>query len=242
MKTRVVDAGDGWVKTYGGARLEAPVIIGADGPQSVVREKVGMGTPKVLCPCIYWDVKGDFEGAVDLYFGSVAPGGYACMIPKEGGANIGLGVQPQLSGRVNLRPLMDAFAKRYDVKEVCSVGGGWVPASGPIRETVRGRVMLAGDAAGMVMASNGGGVCVAMIAGELAGKVATDHVKKGRPLSDYEGEWRHQAGETLRYSLHTKNLANLFFRNDRMLELIMRAMGKRMMLRALACRPLLGVY
>ncbi len=242
MKRRVVDAGDGWVKTYDGQRLEAPAVLGADGPHSVVREKMGIPTPKVICPCIYWDVKGDFEGVVDLYFGTVAPGGYAWMIPKTGGANIGLGVQPQLSGKVNLLPLMEAFAKRYDVREVCTRGGGWVPASGPIRETVRGKIMLAGDAAGMVMASNGGGVCIAMISGDIAGNIAADHVRKGRPLADYEKEWRRKAGATLKWSLHTKRLADVFFRNDRMLEIMMRAMTKRMMLRAIACRPLLGVY
>jgi flavin-dependent dehydrogenase len=94
----------------------------------------------------------------------------------------------------------------------------------------------------MVMASNGGGVCVAMIAGELAGQVAAGHVRRGRPLEDYESLWKNQAGETLKYSLHTKHLADIFFRNDRSLEVIMRLMGRRMMLRALACRPLLGVY
>ena len=242
MRQRVVDAGDGWVKTYGGARLEAPVIVGADGPHSVVREKLGLEAPKIQCPCIYWDVKGDFEGAVDLYFGSVAPGGYAWMIPKKDGANIGLGVQPHISGPVNLRQLMDVFARKYPVKEVCSVGGGYVPASGPLRQTVKGRVMLAGDSAGMVMASNGGGVCVAMIAGDLAGKVAADNIQKGRPVADYEAEWRRRAGDTLKWSLHTKKLADIFFRNDRSLELVMRAMPRRMMLRALACRPLLGIY
>ena len=242
MRRRVVDAGDGWVKTYDGTRLEAPVVLGADGPHSVVREKMGIAAPKVICPCIYWDVKGDFEGVVDLYFGSVAPGGYAWMIPKKDGANIGLGVQPQLAGKVNLKPLMDEFAKKYDVQEVCTTGGGWVPASGPIRETVRGKTMLAGDAAGMVMASNGGGVCTAMVSGQIAGKTAALHLQQGGALEEYEREWRHKAGATLKWSLHTKNLADIFFRNDRTLELVMRAMGRRTMLRALACRPLLGVY
>ncbi len=242
MGERVTDAGDGWVKTYGGARLEAPVVLGADGPRSLVREKMGIAAPRVVCPCMFWDVKGDFEGVVDLYFGSVAPGGYAWMIPKHDGANIGLGVQTEMAGKVNLRPLLEKFAKKYDVREVCTVGGGWVPASGPIRQTVKGKTMLAGDAAGMVMASNGGGVCVAMISGRIAGQAAANNIEKGQPLDAYEQEWRHRAGATLKFSLHTKNLADIFFRNDRTLELVMRAMGRRMMLRALACRPLLGVY
>lgn len=242
MRERVVDAGEGWVKTYGGARFQAPVVLGADGPYSVVREKMGIPAPKVICPCTYWDVKGDFEGVVDLYFGSVAPGGYAWMIPKKDGANIGLGVQPQMSGKVNLRPLMEAFAKRYPVRQVCTTGGGWVPASGPVRQTVKGNTMIAGDAAGMVMASNGGGVCTAMISGDIAGTVAADHLKRGRPIADFEKEWRRLSGPTLKWSLHSKKLADVFFRNDRTLEFIMRAMGTRMMLRALACRPLLGLY
>ena len=35
-------------------------------------------------------IEGNFEDQVDLYFGSTAPGGYAWVIPKKNGANIGI--------------------------------------------------------------------------------------------------------------------------------------------------------
>src|SRR5437870_5206069 len=68
--------------------------------------------------------------------------------------------------------------------------GGCVRVLGPPPRTVKDNVMLVGDAAGMVMATNGGGNNVAMIAGRYAGLTAADHLLDGTPLDEYEARWR----------------------------------------------------
>jgi len=58
-----------------------------------------------------------------------------------------------------------------------------VPIGPPPASAVRGRSLFAGDAANLVMATNGGGIPTAMISGRDAGVVAAGHVKSGAPLS-----------------------------------------------------------
>ena len=45
--------------------------------------------------------------------------------------------------------------------------------------------LLVGDAAGMVLPSNGAGITIAMIGGD-AGQVVAEHLSDGTPLEEYE--------------------------------------------------------
>jgi digeranylgeranylglycerophospholipid reductase len=99
-------------------------------------------------------------------------------------------------------------------------------------------VILVGDAAGHVMATNGGGINVSMIAGRIAGDVAADHVQNGTPLEAYEAQWRRAVGVPLARGARIKKVADRFFRSDRLLEAAMLLMGGRRMRRAIQCQPL----
>ena len=57
-------------------------------------------------------IEGDFEDRVDLYFGSTAPGGYAWVIPKKNGANIGIGIQKRYAKKINLKSKAEEFFSR----------------------------------------------------------------------------------------------------------------------------------
>jgi len=99
--------------------------------------------------------------------------------------------------------------------------------------------MLVGDAAGMVMATNGGGNNVAMIAGRIAGLTAADHLLDGTPLDAYETRWRAAVGGPLEQGVRIKKLADRFFGSDRLLEAAMVLIGRRRMARAIRCQRLL---
>src|SRR3989475_133839 len=148
------------------------VIIGSDGPRSTVAKSVGLDWP-VSAPAMSATADGEFSDATDMFFGNLAPGGYAWIIPKAGCANVGLGTWERFRG--NLRELFDKFiaARRLEPGKAT---GGFVPVLGPPPRTVKDNVMLVGDAAGMVMATNGGGDNVAMIAGRYAGLTPAGHL------------------------------------------------------------------
>jgi digeranylgeranylglycerophospholipid reductase len=91
----------------------------------------------------------------------------------------------------------------------------------------------------MVMATNGGGNNVAMIAGRIAGLTAADHVMGGTPLEAYESRWRAAVGGPLDRGVRIKRLADRFFGSDRLLEAAMLLIGRRRMARAIRCQRLL---
>jgi digeranylgeranylglycerophospholipid reductase len=215
-------------------RFRGQVVIGSDGPRSTVAKSVGLEWP-VSAPAMSATATGDFGDATDMFFGNLAPGGYAWIIPKAGCANVGLGTWQYFHG--NLRALFDRFVARRGL-EPGKATGGFVPVMGPPPRTVKDNVMLVGDAAGMVMATNGGGNNVAMIAGRIAGQTAADHLRDGTPLAAYETRWRAAVGGPLAQGVRIKRLADRFFGSDRLLEVAMVLLGRRRMARAIRCQRL----
>lgn len=204
--------------------VEAGVVIAADGPLSRVCRSAGMEHSAVLAPAITCRVDGEFGDRLRLFFGnSVAPGGYAWVFPKRGCANVGLGVRrpaPPVPVLLGAFLAQNGFAAR-------DVRAGFVPVSGPIPETVRGNVLAVGDAAGHVVASNGGGIATAMICGRLAGLAAARHLLHGEPLGAYERAWRSAVGRELLAAARTKRMADRVLGSDLLVEQAMRILGDR---------------
>ena len=217
--------------------FSARVIVGGDGYSSGVARSVGLEGPKKLSPCVLCEIPGDFEPVVEMHFGNIAPGGYAWIIPKKDSANVGLGVQGK--GEKTLKSLLQKFlkSKKLDV-EPRYWSGGQVPISGPIPQTVKDNVVIVGDAAGHVMATNGGGIPIAMVCGRIAGNVIGNHINSGAPLKNYETEWRRGVGKELNAALRTKRLADIFFKREKFLENAMAIMGPDRMNRAVNCKPI----
>lgn len=216
--------------------IRARVVVGADGPNSLVAREAGLERPSARYPAITCRAEGEFGDAVKMFFGGVAPGGYAWIIPKDKGANIGLG----FNNRVHDRPpseALDSFARGLGCR-ISDVSLGFVPMSGPVPSTVAGQVLLVGDAAGQTMASNGGGIPTAMIAGRIAGRTITEHLKAGTSLSVYEDRWGGVIGGPLRNSVRIRRLADVAFSGDRLLGIAMAILGRRGLDRAIRCKRL----
>lgn len=227
-------SGNGVVTSKG--RHEAKVIVGADGPRSVIARSANLEPPTETYPALTCQVDGDFGPILEMHFGSVAPGGYGWIIPKNRCANVGLGAWKRL-GDNSLRELFNSFLSQRGFTPR-SVAGGLVPISGPAGKTVSGNVVIVGDAAGHVMATNGGGVNAAMICGRIAGECVGNHLLKNEPLHNYEERWREVVGNPLDIAVRIKRLADRFFGSDFLLEHAMRLLGPRRMARALRCKRL----
>lgn len=180
--------------------------------------------PEDQVPTVYAQVKGDVPETFDVFLGSVAPSGYAWIIPKGPGfANVGLGVRAgKLKG--DLKGHLEQFCRDLNL-EILSVGGGWIPMGGPVKRMVEGTTLAVGDAAGLVMPSNGGGISQAIISGCFAAEAILDHLKTGAPLTAYEERVRASMGPALKNSLRTKNMGYAFMRGDLMTETILRILG-----------------
>jgi digeranylgeranylglycerophospholipid reductase len=216
--------------------IETKVIVGADGFASNVAKSAGMKVVDLLCPCILGQVEGEFEPIVEMFFGSIAPGGYAWVIPKKNSANVGLGIQK--TSNIALRKILNKFLKLRKLKDIHTISVGFVPISGPIPQTVKNNVIIVGDAAGQVMATNGGGIPISMICGRLAGNVISEHIKNNVLLEQYEKQWRNAVGPELKNALEIKKMFDKVFKRNFTLEFAMKIMGSKRMKRAIKCKPI----
>jgi digeranylgeranylglycerophospholipid reductase len=217
--------------------FSAKVIVGADGPLSLVADGAGLRKPGRLAVAIRCDVLGDFGDVVKMYFGEAGPGGYAWIFPKKNSANIGLGIQTNMTG-LSLNELLKRFLEAHGmtIEQAREVTVKAIPISGQVHQLVKENVLLVGDAAGHVMPCNGGGLPVAMICGRIAGKSIVAHITQDVPLSMYEENCRRRVGKVLKRSLMLKRVADVCFHNKHLLEWSLRFMGARGMHHILRCQ------
>jgi len=230
---------------------KAQVIVGADGPHSRIASSLGrrymthLEDLSLSIQYVMTNVDLDPD-EIEMYFGDrIAPGGYAWIIPKgESIANVGLGIRSQFaSDRTRLKTYLDRFVQRHPVAKtrtgrakVASSVAALIPVGGPVTKTWSENVMLAGDAAGHVMACNGGGIPTALIDGEIAGQAAAKNIFEGLPLSWYEDTWRKETGTELETALMILHLADQILPSDVLTDACMRLAGSRYLEPLIRCR------
>jgi digeranylgeranylglycerophospholipid reductase len=207
------------------------IIIGADGPHSIVSRAMGnpMQETGICLEYEMADVNIDPDAA-EMYFSAhYAPGGYAWIIPMgQDRANVGVGVRASL--------ILDRFIREHIVAaeklaggEVLAVMRGLVPSGGTVGAIQKGNMLLAGDAAGHVMASSGGGIPLAVVAGRIAGEVATAQLQGKMALTDYPSRIREEFGIELSRSVQIRKMVDLAMKSDRLMNALFAALSPAQM-------------
>jgi len=190
-------------------KIEAPLIIGADGVESKVGRWAGIDTalkPKDIETCAQFLVQDDGidDEYCEFYLGNeIAPGGYVWSFPKGHSlANIGIGVLgSKADSGTPIRLLREFMKANFPQGKVLEMMAGGVPVSGPIEATVADGVILVGDAARQSDPITGGGIINGMRAGVMAGEIAAELVPKGevdkKALQVYEKRWRETIGKSI---------------------------------------------
>lgn len=199
-RTRAISKeGDG-VKIVGPSgedEIRASVIIGADGPDSVVGSWIGQKNKRIMWAMQHTVMLKQPTHDTEVYFGKEYPGGYAWLFPKGEWANVGVGVQRELGGVP--KQALAAFKERIRdrIGEVVGVTAGRIPVGGPLRSIDEGaRIMLVGDAAGHTHAITGGGIPQAVICGAMAGRAAAAS-GYNQAFQGYLNQWRSAFGSML---------------------------------------------
>jgi digeranylgeranylglycerophospholipid reductase len=207
-----------------GSQVGASVVVAADGPTSTVGHSLGFRPRRTMYRMITATVDRTFDEEIRLYFGRTAPGGYAWCFPRATDSNVGLGV-PTLRPGERLGGLLARFTERESLGPTREPTAWWVPIGPPPPSLVVGRALFVGDAANLVMATNGGGIPTAMLSGWLAGAAAAGHVGEGAPLSDYDRAWRAALRGPLERAARIVRFASPFAAVDPLLALGMRYIG-----------------
>ncbi len=237
---RVDQIGADYVQLRDGSSISAKIIVGAGGHNDPVRRDF-WDEKSLKIPVKFVLMDGYVPDALEFYFGSLAPGGYAWAFPKKGGANVGLGVQPAMAKGANVNTCTDRFISRFSGDAVFK-GAGSLPMSGTIKRFVKENYVLVGDAAGMVLPSNGAGITIAMIGGRIAGQVIAAHIQSGVPLVEYERRWSQQMGKVMRNSKRSFRLGSILFRcPDWVINMAFNRLTKPIIWRAITCRRMFWI-
>jgi len=173
----IEDTGDGrppLLRTASGT-VRAELVIAADGAESLVARQTGLRPPRSAAAMVALEV----EGAGESPLGQTAlldyglPRGYAWVFPKGDRLNVGLtSYDPRLAPR--LRDLLERFVQTAGVRFHAAprAVGHRIPTWGPGLPLERGRVLLAGDAAGLADPFFGEGIAYALLSGRLAARAA----------------------------------------------------------------------
>ena len=220
-------------------QIRPQIIIGADGPHSIVSR--GMGNPvQETGICLEYemaDVNIDPEAA-EMYFSAhYAPGGYAWIIPlSQDMANVGVGVRASYLAGQKLPFILDKFIREHPIAreklgngEVLAVMRGTVPAGGTTGAIQKGNMLLAGDAAGHVMATSGGGIPLAVVAGRIAGEAAIGQLQGKMPLTDYPSRIREEFGIELARSVQIRKMVDMAMKSDRLMNALFAALSPAQM-------------
>jgi len=179
-------------------------LIGADGPNSIVRESFEntfskedfINTYQVLA-------NGDFKkDMVSVYFGEYAKDFFAWIVP-ESTTTARIGVGTNISR--NPKEAFDQFVfknelKLKDVKFNCS---GLIPISKPLNNYFYKNRLLIGDAACFVKATSGGGLVFGLKSAECAARTITDRFKKFKNVNCYDKNLKKLLVDlNLHYKLH----------------------------------------
>ena len=168
------------VRSLSGTTLDethtAQVIVGADGPHSVVRRSLGLRPgPMAVAIRGYAPTPADRRGQLGIVFGGGGQPTYAWSFDRgDGLSNIGYG--ELLDARP--RPTRAHLIEQVEALLPGSTEGAtdWVghqlPLSSWRTPTQRGPVLLAGDAAGLVNPMTGEGIYYAIATGLSAGRAA----------------------------------------------------------------------
>ncbi len=211
---RVVGLKEGCVVTSKGGRYSGRILVGADGPNSIVARLTGLKQPDSLLFALQCVANGVFEqDVVELRFDpEFSKDVFAWIIPlSRSKAKVGL----LTSG--NPWPRLRLLLKRLNMESSC---GGFVGDSirfGIMSRTSANRVILVGDAACQVKPFSLGGLVYNRICSRIAGDACAAALERnlfdeGFMAETYDSVWRKTIGGALEKGLRMRKLFNIMRR------------------------------
>ncbi len=181
------------------------VIVGADGPLSLVAKHFSMGAIEnyILTYKADFQVNVDNRRMVDLFFDNrIAPGFFAWLCPNSDEVmEVGIGVDSKYGNSKNAFDKFLRLEKVSHILEEAKMLDGYASII-PMRTTRKvvddkQEALLIGDAAGQVKPTTGGGVVFGGNAAMIAAQVIRDHVQEGRSLNRYGQLFRKNFGKEM---------------------------------------------
>jgi len=189
----------------GDALVRARLVLLACGAQYALQRSFGLGLPKHYLHTAQRELPAASICDLELHFGrQIAPDGFAWAVPivRPEGPYVRVGVMASNDAAGCYARMLDRVRDRW------GVAAGDLPARqkilplGSIERTFGDRLLVIGDAAGLVKPTTGGGIYYSIMSAAMAADVAMNALDRDRldaqSLSVYERRWRARIASELR--------------------------------------------
>ncbi len=181
--------GERWVR----ARL----LVLACGANYAFQRRLGLGLPQAYLHTAQRELRATRESELELHFGrGVAPDGFAWAVPVTRGAELSVRVGVMASADVLgcYARMLAHVAQRWGVVDDDAPPRQKLLPLGAIARTYGDRLLVVGDAAGLVKPTTGGGIYYSILSGALAAEIGGDALEHDHldaaTLAAYEQAWR----------------------------------------------------
>jgi digeranylgeranylglycerophospholipid reductase len=181
----------------GGAHVRARLVVLACGAAYRAQRRLGLGLPGSYLHTAQRELPAARLGDVEVHFGQdVAPFGFAWAVPVErpSGPHVRVGVMTSHDAPRHFHRMLGRVAERWGIETDAAPPHLKLLPLGAIGRTYATRMLVVGDAAGLVKPTTGGGiyysVLSAALAAETGGRALSRDRLDARSLAPYESAWR----------------------------------------------------
>lgn len=167
--------GDTWEIQRGARKISLipGAVVAADGAASLTARLAGWPSQALMAGVQMQVPLAKPLERTQVYLEQAIRHGYAWLFPRGLAANLGLGCRVQAKPQKRLDELRARLIDQgLILPGVLALAGGAIPVGGPRPEMTKGRVLLAGDAAGLTHPVTGAGIPQAVFSGLEAGRAA----------------------------------------------------------------------
>ena len=166
------------------------------------------------------------------------PGSFAWLVPtSEQTALVGMFTKFRLQGHMS--QLIKRLSEDGIVDSVIKSHSQWGIPLRPLDRTFSDRLLVVGDAAGLVKPATGGGIYYSFLSGEIAAEVIRDAIEVNsfspKTLSSYQTKWKAVLNNEIQIGLNVRNLFESF--SDEQIEILFSYLRKSDLLSELTNSP-----
>ena len=178
--------------------VRARACVLACGGRYGLHRQLDLGRPSLFLMTTQREFPAARAGDVELYFGAgVAPKGFGWAVPvcRDGRPHVRIGVMCDTDAPHYFDRMVDRVGRRWGVSPEagCPPRQKVLPLT-TVRRTFGDRLLVVGDAAGLVKPTTGGGVYYSLVSAALAADVLSGALTRDElgaaSLAEYERRWR----------------------------------------------------
>jgi digeranylgeranylglycerophospholipid reductase len=205
---------DGVTVRTGARTLRGRVCVLACGANYRMQRRLRLGLPRLWLHTAQLELPAGRLHDVEIHFGrDVAPGGFAWAVPvQRDRPYVRVGVMCQSDAGRQFERMIARVATRWAIErsDVVRPRQKILPL-GPIGRSYGDRLVVVGDAAGLVKPTTGGGIYYSLLSATLAAETLIDALARdavdAAALAPYEARWRKRLGSELKWQLVLRRIA-----------------------------------